>query len=55
MMNFKEFNEHVQEMHMKINDEGINPAKVEIIHTKSTGENILAAIYGENIIDYFKW
>ena len=54
-MNFLDFKCNLIQMENRIKDEEIDPKKVQILHTKSTGENIIAAIYGENIIDYFKW
>ena len=54
-MNFLDFEYKVKEMAYRIQEKGINPTEVDIIHTKSSGDNIIAAIYGENIIDYFKW
>ena len=54
-MNFIEFYENVTKMKDKLMKDGADLNKTEVIHTKSSGENILAAIYGENLLDYFKW
>ena len=54
-MNFIEFYENVAQMKDKLMKDGVDLNKVDILHTKSSGDNIIAAIYGENLLDYFKW
>ena len=54
-MNFIEFYENVTKMKQHLTKQGLPLDEVNITHTRSSGEDIIAAFYGENIIDYFKW
>lgn len=54
-MNLNEFQNNLHQMQINILNKGCPLDAVEIILTKSSGDNILAAIYGERVVDYFKW
>lgn len=54
-MNFAEFYENVEKMKYELQEQFINADDVEIIHSKSSGKDLIWAQHGERIVSHFKW
>lgn len=52
---FDDFLGNVEIMTYNLKEQGLNPEDVEVVFTKSSGENIIALVHDENVIDYIKW
>lgn len=55
MMNFKEFEENVQEMKQKLQEENVDLESVQVSYTRFDGYDCLWALDGDKVVCYFKW
>ena len=54
-MNFKQFQDNVNEMEKELSDKDIPFDEVKIEYTRFDGYHCLWTIHEDNIINYFKW
>jgi hypothetical protein len=54
-MNFEDFFEKICDLSNEIEENGLNPDDVDVIYTKSSGNDIIACICNDNVVCYFKW
>lgn len=54
-MKFDVFFRNILEMDNKIVKQGVKPEDVDVVFTRSSGENLLCLVKGSEVITYFKW
>ena len=54
-MKFDVFFRNILEMDNKIVKQGVKPEDVDVVFSKSSGENLLCLVKGSEVITYFKW
>lgn len=54
-MNFCEFEENVQRMKRKLQEENLDPENVQVSYTRFSGYDCLWALNGDSVVCYFRW
>lgn len=54
-MKFNTFFMNIMELDNKLVKQGVKPEDVDVVFTRSSGENLLCLVKGSEVITYFKW
>ena len=54
-MKFDAFFMNILGMDRKLDKQGLKPEDVDVVFTKSSGENLLCLVKDNEVITYFKW
>ena len=54
-MKFNTFFMNILELDSKLDKQGLKPEDVDVVFTKSSGENLLCLVRDNEVITYFKW